>query len=155
MSETAALATRLATSTDADAIAELARKALEEGEEERALRTIGRAVARSPDASLWQWKALLERSLDEHEEALASFEAAARLAPADISIAHGHARTAMEAGLDARPLYEHALELAPHNGQILVGMAAARDALDALLSAPESRPRHGAAGGGGRARLCL
>ena len=77
---------------------------------------------------LWQWKALLERSLDEHEQALASFAEAARLDPADVSIAHGHARTAMEAGLDAGPLYERALSLAPRNGQILIGLAAARAA---------------------------
>jgi tetratricopeptide (TPR) repeat protein len=120
---------KLATSADSDAIAELARSALEEGEEERALQVIERAVARSPSAPSWQWKALLERSLDEHEAALASFEEAARLAPGEISIAHGHARTAMEAGLDARPLYERALALAPRNGQIMVGMAAARAAM--------------------------
>ena len=118
-----------ATSVDAGAIGELARKALEEGEEERALQVIERAVAQSPAAALWQWKALLERSLDEHEAALASFEEAARLAPTEVSIAHGHARTAMEAGLDARPFYERALALAPRNGQILVGMAAARAAM--------------------------
>jgi tetratricopeptide (TPR) repeat protein len=118
-----------ATSVDAGAIGELARKALEEGEEERTLQVIERAVAQSPAAALWQWKALLERSLDEHEAALASFEEAARLAPTEVSIAHGHARTAMEAGLDARPFYERALALAPRNGQILVGMAAARAAM--------------------------
>lgn len=129
MSETAALATRLSTSVDAGAIGELARKALEEGEEECALQVIERAVTQSPVAALWQWKALLERSLDEHEAALASFEEASRLAPGEVSIAHGHARTAMEAGLDARPLYEHAFALAPRNGQILVGMAAARAAM--------------------------
>lgn len=129
MSITASMATRLSTSANADALAELARKALEEGEEERALPLLEQAGSRSPSASVWQWKALLERSLDEHEAALASFEEAARLAPTEVSIAHGHARTAMEAGLDARPFYERALALAPHNGQILVGMAAARAAM--------------------------
>jgi tetratricopeptide (TPR) repeat protein len=125
VSVTASLATKLSTSIDAEALAELASKALEEGEEERALPVVERAAAQSASAVLWQWKALLERSLDEHEAALASFEKAARLAPADVSIAHGRARTAMEAGLDARPFYESALSLAPRNGQILVGMAAA------------------------------
>ena len=129
MSVTASLATRLSGSVDANALAELASKALEEGEEEHALPLIERAAAQSQSARLWQWKALLERSLDERELALASFEEAARLAPADVSIAHGHARTAMEAGLDARPLYERALALAPRDGQLLVGMAAARAAM--------------------------
>ena len=129
MSVTESLATRLSGSVDADALAELAGKALEEGEEERALPLIERGAVQSQSARLWQWKALLERSLDERELALASFEEAARLDPADVSVAHGQARTAMEAGLDARPLYERALALAPRNGQLLVGMAAARAAM--------------------------
>lgn len=129
MSVTASLATRLSDSVDANALAELAGKALEEGEEERALPLLDRGATQSRSALLWQWKALLERSLDEYELALRSFEEAARLAPADAGIAHGHARTAMEAGLDARPLYERALALAPRDGQVLVGMAAARAAM--------------------------
>jgi tetratricopeptide (TPR) repeat protein len=129
VSVTASLATALSSSVDVDALADLASKALEEGEEERALPVIERGATQSRSALLWQWKALLERSLDEHGPALASFEQAARLAPADVSIAHGHARTAMEAGLDARSLYQRALSLAPRNGQILVGMATARAAM--------------------------
>ena len=129
MSVTASLAIRLSDSVDANALAELAGKALEEGEEERALPLVERGAVQSRSALLWQWKALLERSLDEHERALGSFEEAARLAPADASIAHGHARAAMEAGLDARPFYERALALAPRDGQVLVGMAAARAAM--------------------------
>lgn len=123
------MAMRLSASVDADALADLARKALEEGEEEQALPLLERATSQSPSAGIWQWKALLERSLDEHEAALGSFAKAASLAPADVSIAHGHARTAMEAGLDSRPLYERALALAPRDGHILVGMAAARAAM--------------------------
>ena len=121
MSLTASLASQLSTSTDSAALAELASKAIEEGEEERALPLLQRGVSKNSDPLLWQWKALLERSIDEHEAALASFAEAARLAPADVSVAHGHARTAMEAGLDARPLYERARALAPRNGQILSG----------------------------------
>jgi tetratricopeptide (TPR) repeat protein len=123
---TASLASALSGSVDVAALADLASKALEEGEEERALPLIERGATQGRSALLWQWKGLLERSLDQHEEALQSFEEAARLAPADASIAHGHARTAMEAGLDARPFYERALALAPKNGELLVGMAAAR-----------------------------
>jgi tetratricopeptide (TPR) repeat protein len=129
LSVTASLAIRLSDSVDANALAELAGKALEEGEEDRALPLIERGAAQSRSALLWQWKALLERALDEHELALRSFEEAARRAPTDVSIAHGHARTAMEAGLDARPLYERALALAPRDGQVLVGLAAARAAM--------------------------
>ena len=78
MSVTASLATRLSDSVDANALAELAGKALEEGEEERALPLVERGAVQSRSALLWQWKALLERSLDEHERALGSFEEAAR-----------------------------------------------------------------------------
>ena len=129
MSVTASLASRLSGATDENALAELAGKALEEGEEERALPLMERGAEQLGSALLWQWKALLERSLDEHALALASFAEAARLAPTEVSIVHGHARTAMEAGLDARPLYERARSLAPRDGQILVGLAAARAAM--------------------------
>ena len=101
MSETASMASAISGSVDVAALADLASKALEEGEEERALPLIESGASQARSALLWQWKGLLERSLDEHEQALRSFEEAATLAPADASIAHGHARTAMEAGLDA------------------------------------------------------
>ena len=126
MSVTDSLASQLAGSVDVQALAQLATKAIEEGEEERALPLVQRAAEQTHDALLWQWRALLERALDEHEAALLSFETAARLDPTDVSVAHGHARTAMEAGLDACDLYERALSLAPRNGQLIVGMAAAR-----------------------------
>src|SRR5690242_7912792 len=99
------MASALTDSVDVAALAELAGKAIAEGEEERALPLIERGATAANNALLWQWKALLERSLDEHELALASFAQAARLAPSDVATAHGHARTAMEAGLDARALY--------------------------------------------------
>ena len=126
MSATSTPATHADRASDPQALAELASKAIEQGEEEQTLPALAHAAEDSQNPLLWQWKALLERSLDEHEAAIGSFARAAELAPAKVSIAHGHARTAMEAGLDARALYEHALSLAPQNGQILVGMAAAR-----------------------------
>ena len=129
MSATSTPATHADRARDPRALAELASKAIEQGEEEQALPALAHAAEDLQDPLLWQWKALLERSLDEHEAALGSFARAAELAPAKVSIAHGHARTAMEAGLDARALYERALSLAPRNGQILVGMAAARAAM--------------------------
>ena len=68
----------------------------------------------------------LERALDEHSDALHSFAEAARLAPSDAGIAHGHARVALEAGVPAAELFEHALRLAPDNGQVYLGLVAAR-----------------------------
>jgi tetratricopeptide (TPR) repeat protein len=72
---------------------------------------------------------LLQRSLDEHEEALASFEHAARLKPDGPKIAQARAQTAMEAGLPAVELFETALRLAPQDGSVIVGLAAARNAI--------------------------
>ena len=113
---------------DQATLEELAKLAQAEGEEERALPLLGHAVKQNPSARLWQWKGLLERAIDEHEQALESFAEATRLDPADVSIAHGHARVAMEAGLDAQELYMRALKLAPQNGPLMVGLAAARAA---------------------------
>ena len=126
------LAGQLATAAptdDPELLAQLAQRALDEGEEEQALPLLERTVEKRPIARLWQWKGLLERALDRHQQALTSFAEAARLDPGDASIAHGHARIALEAGLDARQLYDRALELAPNEAALLVGRAAARAAL--------------------------
>jgi tetratricopeptide (TPR) repeat protein len=112
--------------TDPDVLAELARSALQEGEEERGLAAIALALTQCPTARLWQWKGLLERSIDDHEKAIASFQAAARMDPSDPGIAHGLARVVLEAGLPAEHLYEHARRLAPADGSVLIGLAAAR-----------------------------
>lgn len=129
--------------TDPDSLDDLARSALAEGEEERALTLLRAAAERNRSALLWQWTALLQRSLDQHADALACFERATRLDPANAGIAHGHARTALEAGVDARDLFERARRLAPSSGPVILGQAAARlatgegqaaaDELDAIL----------------------
>ena len=125
------MALKTASSKPADqaALEALAKSAQDEGEEERALPLLERALPQNPTARLWQWKGLLDRAIDEHEQALHAFAEAARLDPADVSIAHGHARVAMEAGLDAQDLYQRALKLAPQNGPLIVGLAAARAAV--------------------------
>jgi len=114
---------------DADAIGEIASRALQQGEEAQAIPLVQAAAERLRHPTLWQWTALLHRSLDEHEAALASFTEAARLAPDDFTIAHGHAHTVMEAGLDAVALFEHARSLSPRNGPVLIGLAAAEAAV--------------------------
>lgn len=111
---------------DPDSFAEFARAALSEGEEETAVPVVLAAADRWRDALLWQWTGLLQRSLDEHEAALTSFANASRLAPTDAKIAHGHARVALEAGTDAVALFERARALPPLDGEVLVGLAAAR-----------------------------
>ena len=77
---------------------------------------------------LWHWLGLLQRSLDEHEEALFSLGRAAHLNPQGPKIAQARAQTAMEAGRPAVELFEIALALAPQDGSVIVGLAAARNA---------------------------
>jgi tetratricopeptide (TPR) repeat protein len=113
---------------DPDTLDDLARAALAEGEEEAALKELVPAAERSNAALLWQWSGLLQRALDEHEQALVSFERSARLAPNDAGIAHARARVTLEAGLDAVELFDRARALAPTDGAILLGLAAARNA---------------------------
>ena len=124
MSFALALDTARKRPNDPEALAELASLALSEGEEERALPLLSQAAF--GNASLWQWKGLLERSLDEHEEALRSFVEAARLNPQSASIAHGLARVALEAGVPSEDLFLRAIGLSPSDGSILLGLAASR-----------------------------
>ncbi len=114
---------------DEEAVAEIAAQALETGEEARAIPIVRAGAERWRNPILWQWTALLQRSLDEHEAALHSFAEAARLAPRNFKIAHGRAHAALEAGLDATGLFEHARSLAPRNGAVLIGLTAAESAV--------------------------
>lgn len=126
MSFAARLAAARAGQANAEDFGELARHALDEGEEEAALPWVAAAATKYGTARLWQWTGLLHRALDTHQGALDAFGEAARLAPADVGIAHGRARVALEAGLDAVALFETAERLGPPNGDILIGLAAAR-----------------------------
>lgn len=112
---------------DPAALEDLARSALETGEEECALDVLEPAAARvGSDPHLWQWAGLLQRSLDRHGAAIASFARAARLAPANASIAHGRAQVALEAGIPAVALFETAWRLNPGSGEVVTGLTSAR-----------------------------
>lgn len=115
-------------SDDPQAIADYANDALESGEEEAAIPVVRAAAERQNRPILWHWLGLLQRSLDENEQALESLRTAAKLAPRGPRITHALAHTAMEAGLPAVELFERALELAPQDGAVIVGLAAARNA---------------------------
>lgn len=114
---------------DLERLQDLAREALANGTEEQALAVVAPAAERAGAARLWQWAGLLQRSMDQHQAALRSFEQAAQLAPQDPGIAHGHARVALEAGVDATMLFERARSLAPADAGVLLGLAAARFAI--------------------------
>jgi tetratricopeptide (TPR) repeat protein len=126
--------------SDLDTLDELARAALAEGEEEAALQLLIPAAARFREPMLWQWAGLLQRALDDHDSAIQSFANAADLAPNDPGIAHGQARVALEAGLDAVDLFLRALALAPKDGAVALGLAAARNSVgEGALAAQELR----------------
>jgi tetratricopeptide (TPR) repeat protein len=99
-----------------------------EGEEESALPIVSAAARKKRSALLWQWAGLMHRSLEELEPAIAAFAEASRLAPSDPGIAHGRARVALEAGLDAVGLFQRARTLAPQDGTVLIGLGAALNA---------------------------
>lgn len=114
-------------SIDPTALAQRAIAALNDGSEAEVLPQLAAEAARiGNDALLWQCTGLLHRALDFHTAALAAFERAARLAPADARIAQGHAQVALEAGLDAVALFDRARRLNPADGSVHLGMAAAR-----------------------------
>jgi tetratricopeptide (TPR) repeat protein len=113
--------------SDAATAETLAAKALELQREEDALPLIALAAERNAtNARLWQWTSLLHRALDQHAEAMPAINAAAKLAPQDTRIAQARAQIALEAGLDALPLFETAIALEPNNGDLLLSRAAAR-----------------------------
>jgi tetratricopeptide (TPR) repeat protein len=113
---------------DPQAVADFADQAIEAGEEVAAIPTVRAAAERGKRPLMWHWLGLLHRSLDEHDEALACFGTAAQIAPRGPRIALARAQTAMEAGLPAVDLFEAARELAPQDGSVILGLAAARHA---------------------------
>jgi tetratricopeptide (TPR) repeat protein len=126
----AALAAIRRGTEDVDILDDLARAALAEGEEESALPIVSAAAEQRRSALLWQWTGLMHRSLEDLEPAISAFAEASRLAPRDAGIAHGHARVALEGGLDAVDLFRRARALAPQDGAVLIGLAAALNAVD-------------------------
>ena len=113
--------------TDAKHAFEFALAARSAGAENAALEHVLAAAKANPKHSgLWQMLGLYYRTLDQLAPAVEAFRHAANLAPNDPSIAHGHARVALEGGLPATQLYNTAQRLAPTDGAILIGRSAAQ-----------------------------
>lgn len=100
------------------------------------------------NAKIQQMLGLAARSTGHSRLALHSFDAAARLSPADPLIAHSHARAALEAGQPAVRLFDHALQLAPRDASVLLGRTtallaegAAARAIDDLTRLVEQNPQ--------------
>ena len=100
--------------------------ALAHGLEPEGLKLLDAARRSAPsEARLWQMAGLLHRQIDELAPAIAMMSEAARLAPGDPLIAHTLARVHLEAGLPSVDLFEAARRLAPQDGEVLLGLAAA------------------------------
>jgi hypothetical protein len=83
-------------------------------------------AARHPDsAQAHQLLGLTARACGESLIAHDAFRAAVTRVPGDALIAHSRARTALEAGLPASDLFAGAAALAPQDGAVLLGQAAA------------------------------
>lgn len=111
--------------TDPYSLSVRARQALTDGRERELLPALKLAATRLSDPALFQWAGLLHRALDELQPAMEAFDAAARLAPDDALIALSRARVALEAGRDARKLFDRAIRIMP-SGDAFLGKAAAQ-----------------------------
>lgn len=94
--------------------------------EEQVLPLVRAAAAANPGhPRLWQVLGLMHRALDDLDPAIEALDRAATLAPADPMIAHGRARTVLEAGRPSSRLFDHALRLAPADTSVILGRGSA------------------------------
>ena len=101
-------------------------EAFNSGDAERGIALLSPFIARrTSNARVWNVHGLLLRQLDRTEEALKSLRRAAELAPTSARIAHALARTLYEAGLPSVQAYGRALQLAPTDTEVLVGLTSA------------------------------
>lgn len=117
--------------SDPVAVVRAAAEGLKQGLAAPVERVLVAALDRTPqDRRLWQFLGLARRELQDSAGAHAAFAKAAALAPADPLIAHSLARTALEAGYPAVPLFNRARQLAPGDGAVALGRIAALCAND-------------------------
>lgn len=117
---------RAAANADAATLLRSVQAALNQGLAEQSEPILVAATKRNPaDHRLWQFLGLVRRELQDSAGAHYAFNAAARLAPLDPLIAHSQARTALEAGFPAVPLFNRARQLAPGDGSVALGRVAA------------------------------
>jgi hypothetical protein len=99
--------------------------AWEAGEAERVLPQIERALPTSRDFRLWHIHGLILRQLDRREQALRSLTRAVELNAQAPKPAFALAKTLYEAGLPSVEAYGRALQLAPSDPEVVLGLASA------------------------------
>lgn len=125
---------------DASRILDLAIEALNRGHDELPLDEVDTALRVAPhDYRLWHIKGLMHREKEQRELAIPALQRAVELAPSEPLVAHGYARTLLEAGMPSVEPFARALKLAPTNTEVLKGFASAlvadgriADAIDGL-----------------------
>ena len=90
------------------------------------LEDVDRALKIAPyDPRLWHVKGLIHRQQDRRELALPALHRAAELAPSEPLIAHGLAKTSLEAGLPSVELFGRAMKAGPNNPDVVLGLVSA------------------------------
>ena len=93
---------------------------------EAMLPAVEQALRQVPnDFRLWHVHGLILRKLDRREEAIMSLRKAHKLGPHEPKIAHGLARTLLEAGLPSLEAYGEALRLSPGDPDVILGLTSA------------------------------
>ncbi len=125
--EAAIAALAAAPPTDPTALLRAASEALKHEAAAEVAAALTPAAERFPaDPRIWQFLGLARRDSQDSAGAHAAFTRAAALAPNDPLIAHSQARTALEAGFPALPLFNRARLLAPGDGSVALGRAASQ-----------------------------
>jgi tetratricopeptide (TPR) repeat protein len=90
------------------------------------LKDVARALRNAPhDYRLWYVKGLIQREQEKRELAIPALRRATELAPSEPLVAHGYARTLLEAGLPSVEAFTRALKLAPNDASVVTGLTAA------------------------------
>lgn len=125
-----------------EAALRLGLKAITARREAEALPVLAAAEAANPhDAALPHVTGLMYRAIGDLAAAIAAFDRGLAVSKASARLYHARATAAMEAGLPALYWFEAARRLAPADGDVILGHAAAllnegqRDAADVLLCA--------------------
>ncbi|HWI89255.1 MAG TPA: putative 2OG-Fe(II) oxygenase [Sphingomicrobium sp.] len=116
----------IASTLDPARVLDSAIEALNRRDFDLPLADVDRALAMAPqDYRLWHIKGLMHREQEQRELAIPALRRAVDLAPDEPLVAHGYARTLLEAGLPSVPAFSRAMKLAPGNPEVVTGMVAA------------------------------